>query len=283
MTAQILVLGATGTVGKPLVEALLARGESVKAASRSGQAVTGAAGVALDFTRPETFAAALEGVDRVYVSSPAGVVDAASLLRPFVAAAIERKCKIVIHTAIGVDVDDNIPLRQLELQIERSGLPYVILRPNWFMDNFTTYWLAAIKTDATITLPAGDARTSFIAAEDIARAAAAALTSDRFDGRALVLTGDESLSYDEAASILTAASGQDIRYQAGDDAGLIAYLTKQGLSADYAHVLVTLFGVVAQGWVAAPTPDFRELTGRAAIRLADYAAANAATWQGANA
>lgn len=279
MAGKILVLGATGTVGSPLVEALIAKGETVKAASRGGVAVNGAEGVAFDLSKLETFDTALVDVDRVYVSSPTGVVDAASLLRPFIAAAISKGVKLVIHTAIGVDSDDAIPLRQVELQIERSGLPFVILRPNWFIDNFNTYWLPGIMGSDTITLPAGDAKTSFIAASDIALAAAAALTTDAFDGRALVLTGDEALTYGEAAALISDAAGRPIRYVASDDAALLAHLDANGVADDYAHMLAAIFYPVAQGWTAQVSPHFAELTGRKTVRVADYVKQNAALWR----
>ena len=279
MAGKILVLGATGTVGRPLVAALLAKGEAVKAASRGGAAIGAAEGVAFDLTRPELFAGALAGVDRIYVCSPTGIVDAAGLLRPFLEAAIGTGAKIVVHTAIGVEASDAIPLRQVELQIEGSGVPYVILRPNWFMDNFASYWLAAIQRDGVFSVPAGEARTSFIAASDIALAAAAALTSDRFDGQALVLTGDEALNYGEAAALLSQATGREIAYVPGDEAALVAYLTGQGVTPDYAQLLVAIFQPVAAGWCAAVTPDFRALTGQRAKRLADYVAENAAVWR----
>ncbi len=69
---KILVLGATGNVGRPLVEALLAKGEAVKAASRTGKPQGGAEGVVFDFADPSTIPAALDGVDRAFVMLPGG-------------------------------------------------------------------------------------------------------------------------------------------------------------------------------------------------------------------
>jgi uncharacterized protein YbjT (DUF2867 family) len=278
MDNKILVLGATGTVGAFLVQELVRRGEKVKAASRRGAPVSGAESVVFDFRSPETFEPALENANRLYVSSPTGELDAAGLLKPFLDAAIKKGVKIVVHTAIGVDSDDAIPLRQVELQIERSGVPYVILRPNWFTDNFGTYWLSAIRDNDILELPAADGKTSFITASDIALAAAAALTSDAFDGRALVLTGDEALSYGEAATLLSNALGRTIRYVVGDEAALIEYMKQNGVGEDYARLLSTIFYPVAQGWVAEVSPHFREVTGRSAMKVAEYIEQNASRW-----
>lgn len=73
MAGKILVLGATGTVGRPLVRALLARGAAVKAASRSGAPVEGAEGVVFDYADPASFGPAFDGVDAAYVLLPAGM------------------------------------------------------------------------------------------------------------------------------------------------------------------------------------------------------------------
>lgn len=145
MTNKILVLGATGNIGKPLTGALVAKGEKVKAASRTGKAVAGAESVVFDFTDLSTIDNAFEGVDRVYVMVPTSHIDVVSLVTPVLDVAIKKGVKIVLQSVLGVDADDSIPYRQLELKVERSGVPFVILRPNWFSDNFHTYWLAGIK------------------------------------------------------------------------------------------------------------------------------------------
>ncbi len=90
---------------------------------------------------------------------------------------------------MGVDANDAIPLRQLELRIEAAGVPYVLLRPNWFFDNLHGRWFTSISRAGQLALPAEAARTSFVDARDIADVAFVALTRPLLDGRALVLTG----------------------------------------------------------------------------------------------
>ncbi|AVK21748.1 NAD(P)H-binding protein [Pseudomonas aeruginosa] len=158
MSKKILVLGATGTVGKPLVEGLLAKGEAVKAASRANRKMDGVESTPFDFGKPETIATALEGVDRTYMLLPAGYLNVRDLLLPFVEAAASRKVKIVFQSAFGVDANDANPMRQMEILLEKSGTPHVILRPNWFSDNFHHFWKASLD-QGQIALPAGDSRT----------------------------------------------------------------------------------------------------------------------------
>ena len=156
--------------GARSLDALVAQGADVRAASRSGHEVGGAQGVRFDFADPATHGPALDGVSAAYVLAPTGTVDYPAVMSPVVDAAARRGVKVVLQTALGVDADDQIPMRQVELALERSGAPFAILRPNWFMDNFHLFWLHDIR-QGRIAVPAGDGKTSFIDARDIAAAA----------------------------------------------------------------------------------------------------------------
>lgn len=269
---KILVIGATGHVGRPLVKELIARGESVKAASRRGQAIDGAEGVVFDIAKPD-FDTLFAGVDRLFLMLPTGYVESKALLLPLVQAAAARGVKIVFMSAIGVDADESIPYRQVERAIEASGVSYVILRPNWFADNFHVFWKAGID-HGQIATPAGEGKSSFIDARDIAASAAAALTSSRFDGKAFNLTGPEALSYAEAAETLSDVLGRKITYQAISDDAFIALLTGAGVSTDYAKFLAAIFYPVREGWTAVVTDHVQQLTGRTPHSLRDYAEHN---------
>lgn len=271
MTSPILVLGANGNVGRPLVQVLLAQGQAVRAASRSGTAVPGAQAVAFDYADARSHAAAFDGVGRAYVMLPAGSVNVLPLLLPVVQGLLQRKVKIVFQSVFGVDADDSIPYRQVELVLERSGLPFVTLRPNWFADNFHTYWKAGVD-HGVIAVPAGQGRSSFIDVRDIAASAAAALTRSDFDGRAFNLTGPEALGYADAAAVLSGVLGRTVRYQAVDDGSFVAQLVAAGVPADYAQFLASIFHPVREGWTAAISGAVQELTGRAPIALRQYAA-----------
>lgn len=274
MSQKILVLGATGNVGQPLVRALLARGQHVKAASRSGTSVAGAEGVVFDYARPDTFHAAFDGVDRAYVMLPAGHVNSKELLLPVIQAAADRDVKVVLQTVFGVDADDSIPYRQVELALEHSGTPYVILRPNWFSDNFHNFWKTGID-HGQIALPAGTGKSSFIDVRDIAESAAVALTTDRFDGQSFNLTGPEAISYADAAQLLSEVTGKPVRYVPIDDSAFVEALTGAGVARDYADFLASIFHPVREGWTAAVTDHVQTLTGHAPRSLATYARDNA--------
>lgn len=156
--AKVLVLGSTGKVGRVVVERLVAAGETVRAATRDPQKVTPALGVEpvrFDINDPVTYAPALEGTDRVFALVPPGVLSPDTAMRPFMQEATrDPRRKIVLMTALGVDVSDDDPHRRLERLVERSGAPFTFVRPNWFMDNFHTIWLPSITTQGIIAVPA---------------------------------------------------------------------------------------------------------------------------------
>ncbi|EPP24389.1 SDR family oxidoreductase [Vibrio fluvialis] len=268
---KVLVLGASGHVGQPLVAELLAKGEQVKAASRSGKAFGAAEGVVFDFADPTTFDAAFDGVDRAYVMLPGGYVESKALLEPVIQAASERNVKVVFQSVLGVDADDSIPYRQVEIALENSSVPYVILRPNWFADNFHTYWKAGID-QGVIGVPAGEGKSSFIDVRDIASSAAAALTTDRFDNQAFNLTGPEALSYAQAAQKISAALGKPVAYQAMEEGAFCDLLKSVGVPADYAEFLTSIFYPVREGWTAGVSDAVATLTGKAPRSLDEYIA-----------
>ncbi|MBS1166829.1 MAG: NAD(P)H-binding protein [Proteobacteria bacterium] len=274
MAGKILVLGATGHIGRPLVRSLMAAGEAVKAASRGGKPVDGAEGVVFDVVDPMTFPAAFEGVDRTFVMLPGGYTEAKALLLPVIEAAATRGVKVVLLSVFGVDADDSIPYRQAEIALEKSGVRWVVLRPNWFTDNFINYWKPGIDAAGVMALPAADGKSSFIDARDIADSAAAALTTDRFDGKAFNLTGPEALGYAEAAALISEAIGKPVAYQAVDEDTFVGNLVGAGVPEVYARFLASIFYPVREGWTAAVTDDVRTLTGHPARSVAAWVKEN---------
>jgi uncharacterized protein YbjT (DUF2867 family) len=277
MPGKILVIGASGNVGAPLVAELVAKGEKVKAATRSVTPVKGAEAVKFDIADSSSCAAALEGVDRVYLLVPSGHLNVKELLIPFIEKAAAKKIKVVLQSVLGVDASDDIPYRQVELFLEKSGTPFVILRPNWFADNFHTYWIHGVKA-GTVAVPAASGKSSFIDVRDIAASAAAALTSSRFDGKAYNLTGPEALSYGDAAEVLSKTTGRKIAYAPIDDAAFVKMLTGAGVPADYANFLASIFHPVREGWTAAVSTAVKDLTGKAPRSVAQYAKDHAAAF-----
>ncbi|MFG2347671.1 NmrA family NAD(P)-binding protein [Streptomyces phaeochromogenes] len=212
VTGTTLVIGATGTTGSRTAGQLIAAGHRVRAASRRATPVPGAEPVRFDWGDPATHADALDGVDRVYLIPPLGDSDPASVMLPFLRqarAAGVRRAVLLSSSAI--------PEGGPAVGMVHQALPglfdeWAVLRPSWFMQNFTGAHAHAdsIRTDGTILTAAGTGRVGFVDADDIAAVAVRALTDDRAPNAELVLTGPEALSYDDIAAIVTEVTGRPV-------------------------------------------------------------------------
>ncbi len=273
--SKTLIIGATGTVGQEVARLVAAAGHEVVGATRRPDAQPASphlSWTALDLATGEGLEAAFTGVERAFLLSPPGHADQHAVLAPLIAAAARHGLKkVVLMTAQGVDADESIPFRRAERALEASGTPFAIVRPGWFMQNFNAYWVAGIQQRDVVSVPAGDARTGFIDARDIAAVAAALLLRDGSDG-AFVLTGPEALTHDEVAAKIAAAAGRPIRYEDADPAAFRAGLVGAGVPADYAQLLLDLFAGVRAGWAAGLTDDVRRVLGREPIGFDRYAA-----------
>ena len=274
---SVLVLGSTGTVGQEVSKLLIQNGVEVRGATRdaSSHPVEGVIPVRLDLQDETTFDDALGAAEGVFVMSPPGYAAAHRLLRPFLerALALPSLRRIVTMSAQGVDADDAIPLRQVELQVEGSGRPWVHLRPSWFHQNFHTFWGHGVRQLGQIRLPAEDARVGFIDARDIAASACAALLAEeeKVVGRAFTLTGPEALTHGEAAAVLGEATGRNIAYASISDEEFRRDLAPSGLPEDYIALLSALFEAVRHGSASQITGHVHELTGQAPRPLQAYA------------
>lgn len=275
--ATLLVVGASGTVGSELSKQLAVAGHTVrKATSRTPSAPDQ---VALNLLTGEGRDTAFVGVDRAFFLAPPGHTRQDRLLNPLVdAASAQGVQKVVLMSAMGANADEAAPLRVAERHLEASGLAFNVIRPNWFMQNFNTFWLHGILTQGQILLPVGDAKGSFIDARDIAAVAAELLVSDRFNGQDFDLTGAEALDHHQVAALLTQAAGKAIGYTDIPPEAMREGLLAAGLPADYAEFLLTILGYFKAGYAERTTDAVQAITGRAPRTLAQYAADYKAAW-----
>ena len=275
--SRILVVGASGTVGSELARLLAKQGETVvQATSRTPSA---AHQVQLDLVRQVGLQEALGNVDCAFFMSPPGLVNQDVLLAPLMdEARAQGLRKVVLMTAMGADADENAPLRKAERRLEDSGLAFNIIRPNWFMQNFHTFWLHGIKTAGQIFLPTGQGKGSFIDARDISAVAARLLTSGEFDNQAFDLTGPRAMDHTEVAEILSQVSGRRIGYTDITPAAMLEGLLGAGMPADYAEFLVTILGYFKAGFAERTTDAVRSITGQAPRTLEQYAQEHKDSW-----
>ncbi len=265
-----LVIGANGQIGSALAQLLEQQGQTVRRATSRTPSQPGE--VQLNLATGEGLAAALAGVDQLFLMTPPGYAQHHELLIPAIDAAQAAGVrKVVLLSAMGANADDNIPLRRAELHLERSGLAWNVIRPNWFMQNFHTFWLHGIQAQGQIFLPVGDAKGSFIDTRDIAAVAAKLLSSDDFVNAAHDLTGSETLDHTQVAALLTHAAGRPIGYTDIPEDALRQGLLGAGLPADYTEFLLVILGAFKAGYAERVTDAVQRILGRAPIRFEQYA------------
>jgi uncharacterized protein YbjT (DUF2867 family) len=271
-----LIVGASGSVGSLVANTLAQQGVQVHALTskreRSDKVEGNIRWLFADLKSGEGVNASFENVDRAFIFAPPGYVPQNTIVSPLIKEATRRKLeKVVLLTALGANAVETAPLRIAELELERSGLAYNIVRPNWFMQNFNTFWIHGINEQGKILLPTGKAKGSFIDVRDIANVVVRLLTSDDLNNRDFDITGAQSLDHDEVAAILSHVSGRAITYQEITPESLKQAFLGAGLPEDYADFLLLILGFFAQGYSADITTSVKELLGREPISFEQYA------------
>jgi uncharacterized protein YbjT (DUF2867 family) len=272
---HILVLGATGKTGSRVAGTLSGQGVSVRTAARAG------ADIHFDWDNPATFEGALQGIAGVYLVSPVMRTDFAGVVSGFLDQAEQAGVRHVTYlSAYGMEhAPAGVALRAVELDLmSRSSLTHSILRPAWFMQNFSETFLKPAGDE--IVVPAGTGAEAFVSAGDIASVAAATLAEPgRHAGAAYAPTGPESLTLGEAARIISAVVGRTIAYRDTDRNEWVDAMVRSGVPAKYGEVLRSLTETVASGHGAQPNGDVLAATGAAPVSFADFAAKAAPAWK----
>ena len=216
---MILITGGTGTSGRPIVEAVLERGEQVrvlardpvKAADQLGAEVEIARG---DFSDPQSLDAAMEGVERALLLSPPSN-QLVAMEQAFVDTAKRAGVKHVVKfSAYGAAPDAPLGFAKWhgtsEGYLKQSGLLWTMLRPPFFMQNLLG--LAGMIKSGTIYQPAGEGKAGFVDVRDIAAVAASALSEDGHAGKSYDITGPELLTFHDIAATLSRVHGRTITY-----------------------------------------------------------------------
>jgi uncharacterized protein YbjT (DUF2867 family) len=286
MTTRYLIVGASGTVGSGIAKSLVDSGAKVRAITSRKPAARfrdGIEWVQANLATGEGVADAFEDIDRAFILVPPGYADQHAIASPLIAEAKRRALdKVVLMTAMGANAAET-PFLRVERELIASGLRYNIIRPNWFMQNFQTFWIQGINEQGRILLPAGTAKTSFIDARDISAAAVRLLTTHDLDNRDFDLTGPRALDHDEVAVILSKVSGRAISYQEVPPDALRQGLLGAGVPADYTEFLLVILDYLRRGYAERTTDAVKQLTGREPIAFEQYARDNASAWKARNA
>lgn len=260
---MILVTGATGTVGKAVLDALAGRDDVI--ATTRDRAKEDARTRWFDFEKPLSYSPALEGVSRLFLLLPPGMRSAPERFRSVLFAAKRAGATHAIFLSVrNADRIPILPHRGLERELERSGLGWTHLRPNDFMQNFAT---VPVLRDGIrggeLWAAGGDARTSYVDVRDVGEAAARVLTEDGHEGRAYPLTGPAPLSLHDVARELTDELARPVRFMRPSLPAFFRHARAAGAPAPLAAVM-TGIGVVSRlGLADGVDPELPGLLGRA--------------------
>ena len=282
MNDEVLVIGATGKVGSRLVAELERLGVPVRAATRHPTAASkdGVRQILFDFEDPATFAPALDGVERVFLIARPGDENADVHSLPLIDQMKRRGVHHVVNlTAMGVDNMPATALRKIELHLEDSGMTFTHLRPNFFMQQFSSNPLVeSIRHKNAFYIPAGRAKLSYIDVRDIAAAAALSLTSSAHVNQAYTLTGERALDNYQVAEILSRACKKSISYVDIDEETARGLLAGSGFPPRWVERLMGMYQLVRQGYCEPVSADVKNILGRPAITFEQYAADYADAW-----
>lgn len=284
---MMLVTGATGTAGSEVVRALLERDQRVRAfvrdpkraRERLGDAVELAVG---DFADPGSVGAALDGVEGMVLScadDPRRVQWETSAIDAAAAAGVRR---IVRLSAVGAEPGAPVAFwdwhGQIDQHLRASQIPAVILHSTFFMSNLLAA-AAQVARQASIYAPAGEAAIAMIDPRDVGAAAAAALTGASQDGQTYVLTGPESITHEQVAADLSAATGREVRFVNISDEVARQGILGAGLPELVAEQMVRIYQQLRQGVAEQVTGTIEALTGRPPRSFAAFARDHARLFQ----
>jgi NAD(P)H dehydrogenase (quinone) len=277
---SIVATGATGQLGRHVIEALLERNVPAADIVAAGRSIDKLADFAergvvvrtIDYSDAESVAAALRGARRVLLISGSEVGQRVEQHRTVIEAAKAEGVELLAYTSIANADTTGMKLagehKATEAILRESGVPFVLLRNGWYLENYTEQ-LPGTLAQGAIAGSAGDGKVSGAARVDYAHAAAAVLEAEGQAGKVYELGGDEAFTMADLAAEISAATGKDITYNdlpAADYAGL---LTSVGVPEAFAEILADSDLGIARGDLLVSTGDLQRLIGRTTTSLAD--------------
>jgi uncharacterized protein YbjT (DUF2867 family) len=289
MVDKILVTGATGKVGKEIVNKLMGKGLKVKAADINLEWVDAAVkaegwedveSVLFNYDSPETFENAMDGVGPVFIVPPLLSPRQHEQIIAFVDFAVKNGAtKFVNLSQMGSQEIPDLPIGKAEKHIETLGVPYIHLRPNWFMQNFNSLMLDMIKDRNEIRVPAADFKSSYIDSRDISACAAVALTTDKHDNSIITQTGGRALDHYEVAKIISDSIGKTITYNPITEEEYAEDLKSAGMPDASVEMFLNLYRLLRDGGTAPVSNDVADCLGRPQSTFEQYANDFADFWK----
>ncbi|MFD0311026.1 SDR family oxidoreductase [Streptomyces sp. NPDC127119] len=279
---SIVVTGATGHLGRHIIEGLLEKvpADQVVAVVRNKEkaAELAARGVRLavaDYNAPETFDHVFSAGDRVLLVS-GNEFDKGRVAQHKVVLDAAKAAGVALFAYTSAPGTLNAALaddhRGTEAAILESGVTYTLLRNGWYNENYTEN-LAPVLEHGAVVQAAGEGRISAASRADYAAAAVAVLTGEGHENKTYELGGDTAFGFAEYAAAVAQASGKEIVYNAVPAETFKGILTGAGLPAPFAEILAGVDVSIEKGELIVDSGDLSRLTGRPTTPIAESVAA----------
>ncbi|KAF7323701.1 NAD(P)-bd-dom domain-containing protein [Mycena kentingensis (nom. inval.)] len=249
-TNTILITGATGKTGAPLVERFLANPDTntkLLLATRSPPSTAvGAEHVVFDWADESTYAAPFVGnkITAVYLVAPQVPT---MRVTAFIDLARTRGVRRFVLLSATVCEKGGVAMGEVHAYLDKLGVEYCALRPSWFIQNFATQYAEDICLRDEIVSATGTGTLGYVSTADIADVAYKALTAEKLDRSEEIIVGPELVSYDEIAQTLANVLGRKITHRSLPAKQMKEVFMARGMPAEYAELMVSLDGLVAQG------------------------------------
>jgi uncharacterized protein YbjT (DUF2867 family) len=279
---MILITGASGSVGKVVLQEAVRKESKIRAMYRSkeeaAKAPSGCEAVLADYSDKQSLRKALDGVSAVFVvCSP--IPQLVELESNVLNACKESGVKhVVLNSALGAgDYGKSFPSwhRKVEDKLKATGMSYTILRPNGFLQNIVTYNAPSIRTQGAFYAAMGDAKVSYLDVGDIAVVAVKALQAGAHAGKTYELHGPEAISNQELAKRISKITGRTVSFVDIPESAQREAMLGLGMPEWQVTALLDLQQYYKQGDGAKTDGLLQELIGRAPVTLDQYLAANA--------
>ena len=260
--SNILVIGGTGKTGRKVADKLTKAGHKVRIGSRSESP-------SFDWDDSETWARALEGMDKVYITFqpdlavPGALEAIEELTRQAKQSGVQ---KLVLLSGKGE--------REAELceqVVIHSGLDYTIVRASWFNQNFSESFFLEPILEGFVALPQAEVKVPFVDTDDIADIAVEALLHDKHNGKTYQLTGPRTLTFKEVIQEISEATQRDIVFTPIALSAYTKLMKEQGVPADFIWLVEYLFTeVLGNPENAEITNDIEHVLGRPPKDFSEY-------------
>jgi uncharacterized protein YbjT (DUF2867 family) len=279
---KMLITGATGNIGKEVVNSLLNSEETELQVVAAVRNVEKAAGqfpnderltfTRFDFENEQTFDTAFRGTDVFFLLRPPHLSDVKKYFHPLLQSARKNGVEQIVFLSVqGADKSKVIPHNKIERLIQSMQFRYIFVRPSYFMQNLTTSLRAEIVTQNSITLPAARAVFNWVDAQNVGEAAARLMLNfAEQEHKAFDITGSENKHFGEVAEILSAVTGKPVHYRSLNPLSFFFKKKKEGVPGNFALVMTLLHFLPRIQDEPEISTNYRKLTGKKPTTVKEF-------------